>query len=84
MISGSEIYSQNPLLSGVNAPENSLTMDGPATEPIGVNALPDPNAEKRKQLAMAMMGQQLQKIGSQGYQAPTMHQSATDMYGQLI
>jgi hypothetical protein len=74
-----------PPLSGINAPGNSLTMDGPATEPVGVN---DVQKTKRLKMAMAMAGR-----GMQGY-AQGMQQNAIpnvmpqsspfDLYGNPI
>lgn len=74
---------ENPLLSGLNAPGNSLTSQGPTQEPFGVNGLP--MDEKKKQMAMMLMGQQMQKMGGQGVSMPQMHEPPRlDIYGQPI
>lgn len=79
----SALLDENPLLSGVNAPGNSLTSQGPATEPMDVNAMPmDP---RKKQMAMMLMAQQMQQMGQQGPSAlPMRPRQALDIYGQPI
>lgn len=50
---------EHPPLSGINAPDNSLTMGGPATEPMGVNDIQD----KKLKMAMAMVGRGMTGFG---------------------
>jgi hypothetical protein len=74
-----------PPLSGINAPGNSLTMDGPSTEPVGVN---DVQAKKRLKMAMALAGRGMQGYaqGMQQNNIPSVmpQSSPFDLYGNPI
>lgn len=80
---GKEVLNDDnsPPLSGINAPQNSLTMDGPATEPMGVNDI----EQKKMKLAMAMMGNGMTGFsqGMQQHNIPNVmpQQSPFDLYG---
>ncbi len=72
---------QMPPMSGLFGMGNSLTAQGTATEPIGVNGLPmDP---QKKQMIMAMMGQHLAQAGQQKGTMPTLP-NPVDLYGRPV
>ncbi len=68
--------------SGVNAPGNSLTAGGPTQEPFGSGKVMQ---DKKNQMALMMMGQQMKKMGGQGVSMSPMHEPPQlDIYGQPI
>lgn len=76
-------YATAPPMSGLYGIGNSLTAQGPATEPMNVNALPmDP---RKKAIAMAMMQQQTQQKPQQGMAMPPPRpRQQFDLYGNPV
>ena len=80
-------YPYNPTdetvpFSGINAPGNSLTSAGPTQEPFGSG---DAMMDKKKQMAMMLMGKQLQGMGGQSLPASQPQpRQPLDIYGQPI
>ena len=85
-VAGSQANAEKsgPPMSGMYAPQNSLTSDGPTQEPSDVNALPDPQADMRKRMAMAMMVQQMGKMSQPGQMPGQSQRQALDIYGQPV
>ncbi len=72
-----------PMFSGIHAPQNSLTMEGPTTEPMA-NDIDD----KRLKLAMLMAGRGMtglsQGMSMSAMPASTLQNSPFDLYGNPI
>jgi hypothetical protein len=71
-----------PPMSGINAPGNTLTTGGPTQEPFGVGAAPmDP---MKKQMMMALMAQQMGKMGGSAQPAQLTPRQQFDIYGRPV
>ena len=71
-----------PPMSGINAPGNTLTAAGPTQEPFGVGSAPmDP---RKKQMIMALMAQQMGKMGQGTPRASLTPRQQFDIYGRPI
>jgi hypothetical protein len=71
-----------PPLSGLNAPGNALTAVGPTQEPFGVGSAPmDP---MKKQMMMALMAQQMGKMGQAAPRASMTPRQSFDIYGNPV
>ena len=83
-----ESYDPNattPPVSGINAPGNTLTAAGPATEPTNTGAAPTTSMDPRKmQMVMALMAQQMGKMGGGAQPAQLTPRQQFDIYGRPI
>jgi hypothetical protein len=69
-------------LSGMHAPGNSLTSAGPTQEPFGAG---DVMMDKKKQMALALIAQQMGSMGGQSaLGAPQRPRQALDIYGNPV